>query len=89
MVQAVSALDRLGAMTGLLLRRHSYVRVAFALYVAVIHLWVLFILFHLIGEMEGSASTAAPVALVGAQAGNARTLLPSLLRNPSDGLGNG
>ena len=60
-MHAVSALDRLGAMTGQMLRRYAWVRVSFAAYVFVIHVWVLFILFHLIGEMEGAAVQPSPV----------------------------
>jgi septal ring factor EnvC (AmiA/AmiB activator) len=83
--QAVSALDRLGALTGLLLRRHSSVRIAFALYVFVVHAWVLFILFHLIGEMDsvgaaGGRDTAGLSPTV-----QSSLLLPSLRRD----LGNG
>ena len=57
----MSALDRLGAMTGQMLRRYAWVRVSFAAYVFVIHVWVLFILFHLIGEMEGAAQPSIVV----------------------------
>ena len=82
-VQAVSALDRLGALTGLLLRRHSSVRIAFALYVFVVHLWVLFILFHLIGEMDGTGAggreTGMPPIV------HSSLVMPSLRRD----LGNG
>ena len=82
--QAVTALDRLGAMVGLLLRRHSYVRVGFAAYVFVIHLWAVFILFHLIGEMEGALSP--PLAMPGTAGASQlmRSIRPSV-----DGLGNG
>ena len=82
-VQAVSALDWLGAMTGQMLRRHAWVRVSFAAYVFVIHVWVLFILFHLIGEMEGAAQPATTAVDGVADAANA------FVRSRSHQLGNG
>ena len=93
-VHAVSALDRLGAMTGQMLRRYAWVRVSFAAYVFVIHVWVIFILFHLIGEMEGAeqSSAAAGASAVGngvAVVSNVAAAANSFVRSRSHQLGNG
>ena len=69
-----------------MLRRHAWVRVSFAAYVFVIHVWVLFILFHLIGEMESGVASAVDDVVI---ASNAAAAGNSFVRSRSHQLGNG
>jgi len=44
--EAVGFLDNLGIYVGQLLRRHPAARLVFAVYVILIHLWVVFVMYH-------------------------------------------
>ena len=82
--RAVSVLDRMGALTSVLLRRNPWVRVGFGLYVLLIHLWVLFILVHLVNEREGAGIDGA-----GGGASSDSVDIAATLMTRSRGLGNG
>ena len=73
-------------MTGQMLRRYAWVRVSFAAYVFVIHVWVLLILFHLIGEMEGGDQ---PSAGAGSVVDAVTDVSNAFVRSRSNQLGNG
>jgi chromosome segregation ATPase len=51
-IRAVNLLDSFSATAVFILRRHPNVRISFAVYVLILHLWVMFVLNHFMNEVR-------------------------------------
>lgn len=60
MEQAATFLDRTGIWMGLVLRRHPGVRVFVAGYVLLLHVWVLFVMYHFSTHLGAAAGLPEP-----------------------------
>ena len=58
--QIVNFLDSVGASTGVALRRNPLLRIGFAVYILLIHLWVLYVFYHFTHHPAFESHTTPP-----------------------------